>query len=495
VLRRLQREAHQHSVLVVNEYRLPRRWLAMALLGLLPRAGRRSVIDRGGRERSLSWASFVTGELPFALRRAWLSHRVRRAAVKGAAALRRAGAPRSIRPTRVAFIRADLGPALTGGGSLAHIRGVIGCFECSDRPVRLLTPAPVSGCDEARTRLVPPDPRFNLSVELPHLAYNETLEEPAVELFREERIDLVYQRHALGCFAGAAAAQRAGLPLVTEFNGSEVWIARNWGAARSHLDLFAEIERQSLLAADLIVAVSEPLVEQLREIGIPEERVLVNPNGVDASRFDPASLAGERAAVREKLGALESELVAGFVWTFGPWHGAEILAEAVGRLPDEVAGKMRFLFIGDGPRRPHTAEILRKAGAEDRTIFTGMVGFDETPGLLAACDLCISPHVPNSDGTRFFGSPTKLFEYMACGRAIVASRLGQIGEVLRHDENAWLVPPGDPEALATAIEKLFRDRELRERLAESALSEARERHSWDAHVGRILDRLAGEDSR
>jgi glycosyltransferase involved in cell wall biosynthesis len=115
----------------------------------------------------------------------------------------------------------------------------------------------------------------------------------------------------------------------------------------------------------------------------------------------------------------------------------------------------------------------------------------ETPELLAACDLCVSPHVPNEDGSPFFGSPTKLFEYLASGRAVIASDLGQIGEVLEHDRNAWLVPPGDAVALADALVRLADDPALRRRLGDAGRDDACRRFSWTAHVERILERLTG----
>jgi glycosyltransferase involved in cell wall biosynthesis len=111
--------------------------------------------------------------------------------------------------------------------------------------------------------------------------------------------------------------------------------------------------------------------------------------------------------------------------------------------------------------------------------------------LLACCEVCVSPHVPNPDGTAFFGSPTKLFEYMGLGRAIVASDLDQIGEVLQDDLSALLTAPGDVPAAASAVVSLLDDEQLRARLGRAALREASENYSWDAHVGRIL-RALGE---
>ena len=150
---------------------------------------------------------------------------------------------------------------------------------------------------------------------------------------------------------------------------------------------------------------------------------------------------------------------------------------------------MRFLFVGDGERRASTERMVLEGGRGDRVIFTGLVPQHETPAYLAACDICVSPHVPNTDGTAFFGSPTKLFEYLATGRPVLASDLGQIGEVLDHERNAVLVPPGDVDALVLGLVRLADDPDLRRRLGEEGRRDARTRFSWTAHVRRILDRL------
>ena len=117
----------------------------------------------------------------------------------------------------------------------------------------------------------------------------------------------------------------------------------------------------------------------------------------------------------------------------------------------------------------------------------GAVEHDRVPPLLDACDVLVSPHVPLEDGSPFFGSPTKLFEYMAMGKGIVASRLGQIGEVLENETNALLVEPGNVVELAGAIERLADSPELRERLGAAAREAAVERHTWKHNAQRVID--------
>ncbi|MBI4471556.1 MAG: glycosyltransferase, partial [Acidobacteria bacterium] len=100
-----------------------------------------------------------------------------------------------------------------------------------------------------------------------------------------------------------------------------------------------------------------------------------------------------------------------------------------------------------------------------------------------------SPHVPNPDGSPFFGSPTKLFEYMAMARGIVASRLDQIAQVLSHEETALLVGPGSVDELAKAIVYLAANPAESERLGRNARRQATKHYTWRAHVTRTIDHL------
>jgi glycosyltransferase involved in cell wall biosynthesis len=159
------------------------------------------------------------------------------------------------------------------------------------------------------------------------------------------------------------------------------------------------------------------------------------------------------------------------------------IIDAVRAARDDV----RWILVGSGALFDEVRAEIDRRGLGDRVELTGMVPRAHAVELLGACDVCLSPHVPNPDGSRFFGSPTKLFEYMGLGRAIVASDLEQIGEVIDHERTGLLCPPGDAQAAADAVLRLLDDPELRGRLGDAALEEARTHYSWDAHVRRILE--------
>jgi glycosyltransferase involved in cell wall biosynthesis len=226
------------------------------------------------------------------------------------------------------------------------------------------------------------------------------------------------------------------------------------------------------------------LKEQLVDDGIEADRILVNPNGVDVDRL---AFARELSAPewRVRLGKPEVPTI-GFSGTFGPWHGVRILP-AIIEAVNAARSDVRWIVVGDGGLFHEVRTELERRGLSGRVELTGVVPHRRAMELLAACDVCVSPHVPNPDGTRFFGSPTKLFEYMGLAKPIVASDLEQIGDVIEHGRTGLLSPPGDAAAAAQAVLRLLDDEPLRARLGKAALEEARSTYSWDAHAQRILD--------
>jgi glycosyltransferase involved in cell wall biosynthesis len=154
---------------------------------------------------------------------------------------------------------------------------------------------------------------------------------------------------------------------------------------------------------------------------------------------------------------------------------------------------------------PVVREILDGEKYAPFVTITGLVTQELAPAYLAASDILLSPHVDNADGSRFFGSPTKLFEYMAMGKAIVASNLGQIGQVLKPSisvdclpidylstpikELALLANPGDVQGLIDGIRILTQTSLLRKNLGHNARQEALSKYTWNHHVSAILKSL------
>ena len=295
----------------------------------------------------------------------------------------------------------------------------------------------------------------------------------------ETGIDFIYQRYSRFNWSGVLLSAVTGLPLALEFNGSEIWVSRNWDPI-GLLRLLKRFERLNQRAADLIFVVSDVERRNLIDAGVSPAKIIVNPNGVDPERFRPECGGRE---IRRSL-CVDDRIVVGFVGTFGPWHGAPVLAEAA-TLINDPGSRCHFVFIGGGEQRAQTESIIESAGVS--ATFTGSISHEKVPAYLDACDILASPHVPSTDGSEFFGSPTKLFEYLAMGKGIVASRLGQVGEVIIDGENGLLVEPGDADGLARAIERLAVDGELRSRLGAAARKTAIERYTWRHNAARVFD--------
>jgi glycosyltransferase involved in cell wall biosynthesis len=387
------------------------------------------------------------------------------------------------------YLRSDLSFGVRAGGSVAHISGVVNELDRFTGPVQVLTTDDIPTLrPDVAVRQVPPREAFWNFKELPTLVLNDAFDEAAREVTAGIAPAFVYQRYSLNNYAGIRIARRHQVPFVLEYNGSEVWMGRHWGRPLRHEALSSRIEDRNLRSAHLVVVVSDAMRDELVARGLNTDRVLVNPNGVDADRYHPNV---DGSGIRARYG-LQPFMVVGFIGTFGPWHGAEVLAEAFVRLlaaDPERAKTTRLLMIGDGARIAAVRQILERGDALHATVFTGLVPQEQGPAHLAACDILSSPHVPNSDGTPFFGSPTKLFEYMAMGKAIVASNLEQIGEVLHHGHTALTVRPNDPAALAEGLRQLIDDATLRATLGSAARREAVERFTWRSHTRRTIERL------
>jgi glycosyltransferase involved in cell wall biosynthesis len=168
-----------------------------------------------------------------------------------------------------------------------------------------------------------------------------------------------------------------------------------------------------------------------------------------------------------------------------PWKGVETLLGALAAAPG-----LRGRVIGGHPSEPDLARVRQFAatlGLGERVEFTGMKAPGEVAALLREADLLVLPNRATSVSASYT-SPLKLFEYLAAGRPIVASDLPALREILRDRENAWLVPPDDPGALAAALETIARDKALAVRLAKAAFESAGA-YSWDRRAERLEETL------
>ncbi|MBA2603281.1 MAG: glycosyltransferase family 4 protein [Acidobacteria bacterium] len=241
-------------------------------------------------------------------------------------------------------------------------------------------------------------------------------------------------------------------------------------AGRAKLKRLASREALVWREASGYVTITRSLAEALRGRFGDRDNLAVVPDGV---RLSPG---------RTYVPRVEGEpVVVGYAGHLYAWKGVDLLLEALARLP-----AVRGLIVGGHDAEGDLARV--RAGAErlgiaGRVEFTGLVPPSAVPPLLARAAILVLPNLPTTISTHFT-SPLKLFEYMAAGRAIVASDLPAIREVLTDDVNAVLVAPGDAAALARGIERLAADPSTAARLGRAAF-DAADGYTWERRAERL----------
>lgn len=299
----------------------------------------------------------------------------------------------------------------------------------------------------------------------------------AARTIRTLRPDLIYERYSLWGVTGLWLARKYSLPLVLEVNAPLAYEQKQYRGL-SFSSLAGRTERMIWRAADLVIVVSDSLRKHMQDAGVRPERIHVLPNAVDTKLFH-AGLDGQ--LVKKRL-QLENRFVVGFVGTFKQWHGADLLLEAFQQL-QKADPDVHLLLVGDGPLRESLQQKVRQASLDDAVTFAGKVAHQEVPIYVAAMDVAVAPYPALSE---FYYSPLKLFEYMAAGRAVVASRIGQVAQVLVDGQTGLLYEPEDTEDLVRCIRRLRGDAEMRRELAKRATAASR-RYTWSENAVKAIE--------
>jgi len=404
---------------------------------------------------------------------------------------------------KILYLCSDAGIAILGRkGASVHVRELVGAFNRAGHEVVVAAPllnksswekpASIAGqvqhirassaTQSAIGAVKEFAAQFGLDSPLPgelrRILYVQELVAELRRRFDGERPDFIYERAALFGTAGVALARAWKVPLLVELNAP---LAAEQSAYRGSglVDLATQAERLLLFAADAVLAVSAPLRDHALAHGAATDRVHVVPNGVNPDLFHP-SPADRR--LRTRLG-LDGGPVLGFLGGLRPWHGVEALPELLDRLSRRHK-RLQLVIAGDGQLRPELELSLRKRRLLGRAIFTGALPHEEVPNVIRQFDVALAPYPMLAHD--FYFSPLKLFEYMACGVAVVASCSGQIAEVVKHGKTGLLCPPGNTDALTAACDRLLGNARLRRALGREAAKAVVGRYTWDANARRAV---------
>ena len=376
---------------------------------------------------------------------------------------------------RVAYVCTDPGiPVFGSKGASLHVRAVVRELRRRGHEVHLVCArlggeAPADLADLPLHRL--PVVRAEATAERERSARASDAAVGAVLTALSP--DLVYERYALWGRTATAWAQQHRVPSVLEVNAP---LVEEQARHRGLVDRAAaeQVALDALASAGTVVCVTDEVRAWAQERSPHPRRVHTVANGVETDRVRP------RTTPPTASGA--ERFTVGFVGTLKPWHGVDVLVEAVGLLVRRDP-TYHLLLVGTGPEHQRLLAQVERAGLGGHVELTGAVSAEQVPSLLHRMDVATAPY-PHGDDCYF--SPLKVYEYLAAGLPVVASSVGVLPALLDHGRLGELVSAGDARELAAAIERLRHDDVRRLRLRREARAAA-EHHDWSHVVGRILD--------
>ncbi len=356
----------------------------------------------------------------------------------------------------------------TGSGANVHIQEFTESARKLDTEVRCMGQA-VQSIEVKGKRVRLPIPQ--IFKDLVYLTRNRGYANQALQIAREFSPDAVYFRGAPFMSYGREVANKLGLPLFYELNAPypDEHVQFHGG----QLEMIAKrIEAANRFEARKIFVVSRQLAAILESNGVPQEKIVVVPNAVRLESFD--------VSVRPS----DKTVRFGFVGSLQVWHGIEVLLDAFETVLAEVPNAV-LEIVGTGPQADWLVERMEQSNCNERIVWHGSKASRDIPDFLQRMDVLLAPYPPLP---QFYFSPLKLFEYLGSGRAIVASQIGQIADVLTDGLNGRLLPPGDASALAQCCVELARDPDQRKALGIGARKTAQS-HTWDENASSILGHI------
>lgn len=264
-------------------------------------------------------------------------------------------------------------------------------------------------------------------------------------LLRQKKPDLLHAWMFHANLAGRILGHLAGIPIIisSERTMGQESRLRYW------------LNRHSISLVDQVVCVSESVADfAVHQIGLPSDKISVIPNGVDPAQY--RNLPSKQQA-RKSLSLPIDGVIIAAIGRPRPVKGYQYLLKAFVQASESFP-QTQLLFVGNGPDRPGLVDQAQSLGVRSRVIF-----YDDTiniPQILASLDMLALPSL-------FEGMPNIALEAMAAALPVLATAVGGTPEVVIDGETGLLVPPGDAEALTSAITRLLKNPQLREEMGQA----------------------------
>jgi glycosyltransferase involved in cell wall biosynthesis len=289
--------------------------------------------------------------------------------------------------------------------------------------------------------------------------------------------DVVYSRASYLDILFQFAIQRLrGVPYVAEING--IW-SRESGRTGLPFQIIAAIERVVFDSADAVVTVTEQLRDFMRNVYHVRKPITVVSNAADVEAFQPMP----QPEARRALGIPNTAKLILFVGNLGHRYGVQSLIEAV-HLLHEQSIQATCYIVGQGPEQAEVVQRIETLGLAETVHMTGRQPADTIPLYVNAADVCVMLHKRGAVASTGL-APLKLFEYMACGKPVVATDLANIGDLVRKHRCGLVVEPDSPAALADGIRRVLADPAAAAQMGANGQTAAVSYYSWDIAAERI----------
>jgi len=301
----------------------------------------------------------------------------------------------------------------------------------------------------------------------------------------KERPDMLLVRYNFLNFSIAIVGKILRIPCILEINAPGTYEKKVFSKSVIKLTLAGWfLERLMIQYAEAVYVVSHQLKQFYVKRNIPSPKIQVIFNGADERKFNPSISAKK---VRDEY-SLGNKKVVGFIGSFHYWHGIDHIQSLILNILSNYNNTV-FLMVGYGPLKNNLENFVEKQEIADKVFLPGYIEYDNIPFYLAAMDVVIAPY---PDYTFFYYSPIKLFEYMAAGKCVIATAIGQIKEVIQDGINGMLFQPGNYDEMLEKTLLLLQNNSLRETMGKAARKTIEENYTW-RHTAEKLNEIITKD--